>query len=146
MPVEAHHRRFVREAAKTAPVYDMELTEPAPLAVSAAVDGVATGTFSLNACGAGWAARTDFVLYGLGDITLFYASRNPALRLLSGLLALFDFIATGTFFRFVATSWRYALFFLYPLVTLFAIAAAAIVGGSAAGRVVSPSSLPVSIA
>ncbi len=30
MPVEAHHRRFVREAGKTAPVYDMTVSEPSP--------------------------------------------------------------------------------------------------------------------
>ena len=31
MPVEAHHRRFMREAQKTAPVYDIQLAETAPL-------------------------------------------------------------------------------------------------------------------
>lgn len=121
MPVEAHHRRFVREAGKTAPVYDMTVSEPSPLSVSAVEDGVAMGRFSLHAKGDDWAAHTDFVLYGLGDITLFYASRNPVVRLLSGLLALLDFIVSGTFFRFIMTSWRYALFFVYPLLVLAAI-------------------------
>ena len=121
MPVEAHHRRFTREAAKTAPVYDMTLTESQPLRVSSPNDEVATGEFSLHASGDGWTAKTDFVLYGLGDITLFYASRNPLRRLLSGIVSLLDFIVTGTFFRFVATSWRYALFFVYPLLICFAI-------------------------
>ncbi|MBZ9604099.1 hypothetical protein [Phyllobacterium chamaecytisi] len=121
MPVEAHHRRFTREAAKTAPVYDMSLTQSEPLRVSSTDGGIATGEFSLHTSGEGWSANTDFILYGLGDITLFYASRNPLRRLLSGIIALLDFILTGTFFRFVATSWRYALFFVYPLLICFVI-------------------------
>ncbi|RCW83141.1 hypothetical protein [Phyllobacterium bourgognense] len=121
MPVEAHHRRFTREAAKTAPVYDMSLTQSEPLHVSSTDGGIAMGEFSLQASGDGWSANTDFILYGLGDITLFYASRNPLRRLLSGIIALMDFILTGTFFRFVATSWRYALFFVYPLLICFVI-------------------------
>jgi hypothetical protein len=118
MPVEAHHRRFMREARKTAPVYDIQLDEAAPLNVSSAGDAVTTGQFSLISSGENWTTKTDFSLYGLGDITMFYASRNPLVRLLSGIVALLDFIVTGTFFRFVATSWRYALFFLYPVVLI----------------------------
>lgn len=141
MPVEAHHRRFVREATKTAPVYDMALTEPAPLVVSSVENGVATGHFTLDASGEGWSAHTDFILYGLGDITLFYASRNPLIRLVSGLLALLDFIVTGTFFRFVATSWRYALFFIYPILTVAGIVAASIAAGIVASRLLPWTSL-----
>ena len=96
MPVEAHHRRFMREAAKTAPVYDMSIDRdwlhsdvPSPM------HEVATGQFSLHTSGEDWSAKTDFILYGLGDITLFYASRNPLVRLLSGIVALLDFIVTG---------------------------------------------------
>jgi hypothetical protein len=125
MPVEAHHRRFIREAAKTAPVYDMSVTESEPLRLSSTDGAVATGEFSLHATGQGWSATTDFILYGLGDITLFYASRNPLRRLASGLLALVDFVATGAFVRFVTTSWRYALFFIYPLLICCVILAAA---------------------
>jgi hypothetical protein len=125
MPVEAHHRRFIREAAKTAPVYDMSVTESKPLRLSSTDGAVASGEFSLHATGQGWSATTDFILYGLGDITLFYASRNPLRRLASGLFSLVDFVATGTFFRFVTTSWRYALFFIYPLLICCVILAAA---------------------
>ncbi|MHC1548241.1 hypothetical protein [Phyllobacterium sp. K27] len=129
MPVEAHHRRFVREADKTAPVYDMTVTAPSPLSVNAAENGVAMGRFSLDTAGDGWSAHTDFVLYGLGDITLFYASRNPVTRLLSGLFALLDFIVSGTFLRFIMTSWRYALFFVYPLLVLAGIMIASVGAG-----------------
>lgn len=129
MPVEAHYRRFVREAGKTAPVYGMNFTEPSSVEITTAEAGVATGRFSLDTQGDDWSVRTDFVLYGLGDITLFYASRNPLTRLLSGLFALLDFIASGTFFRFVMTSWRYALFFVYPLLVLAGVAVASLSAG-----------------
>ncbi|QND53859.1 hypothetical protein HB779_19640 [Phyllobacterium sp. 628] len=132
MPVEAHHRRFMREATKTAPVYDMALREVGALKVASAGDAVSVGEFRLLAAGNNWSTQTDFVLYGLGDINLFYAARNPVTRVLSGILALIDFIITGTFFRFVTTSWRYALFFLYPLVIMAAIIGLAL----GAGRVV----------
>ncbi|MBA8880610.1 hypothetical protein [Phyllobacterium myrsinacearum] len=121
MPVEAHHRRFLREATKTAPVYDMALIEDGALKVSSTEDTVSIGEFRLKTAGTNWSAQTDFVLYGLGDINLFYASRNPFVRILSGIVALIDFIFTGTFFRFISTSWRYALFFLYPLVIMGSI-------------------------
>ncbi len=132
MPIEAHHRRFVREAEKTAPVYDMQLTEAAPLRVSLPDAAAPTGEFSLRSTGRDWSARTDFVLYGLGDITMFYASRHPVVRLLSGIIALLDFTVTGTFFRFVVTSWRYSLFFLYPLVLVGIVVAASFGVGSLA--------------
>jgi hypothetical protein len=131
MPVEAHHRRFVREARKTAPVYDIQIEETSPLSISVAEGAVSAGKFSLSSSGKDWSSGTDFILYGLGDITMSYAARNPLVRLLSGIAALFDFVLTGTFFRFVATSWRYALFFLYPLVLI----AAAIAASFGAGRV-----------
>ncbi|MEP7454453.1 hypothetical protein [Phyllobacterium sp. SB3] len=132
MPVEAHYRRFVREAGKTAPVYDMAPTEPSSLHVDTVDNGISVGRFSLDTKGDDWSAHTDFALYGLGDITLFYASRNPATRLLSGLFALLDFIISGTFFRFIITSWRYALFFIYPLLVIAGI----IVASASAGYLI----------
>lgn len=132
MPVEAHHRRFVREARKTAPVYDIQIEETSPLTISVAEGAVSAGKFSLSSSGKDWSSRTDFILYGLGDITMSYAARNPLVRLLSGIAALFDFVLTGTFFRFVATSWRYALFFLYPLVLIAAAIAASFAVGQLA--------------
>jgi hypothetical protein len=126
MPVAAHRARFVREAKKTAPVYGMRLeigeTSYEAGAVSAAV-------FPVAAVGEGWSTETEVVVYGLADLSDVYAMRNPLARMATGLVALGDFVLTGTFFRFVATSWRYCLFFAYPLVLLAgAVAIAAAVG------------------
>ena len=126
LPVEAHCARFIREAKRTAGVYGMGLSMSEPAYSEA---GLRTGTIEVDASGEGWHTETEVVLYGLGDLNAVYAERNPVIRLLTGLGALADFILTGTFFRFVWTSWRYSLFFLYPLVTLAGVLAiAAIVG------------------
>ena len=117
IPVEAHCARFVREAKKNAPVFDMkvETSEPA-----FAREGVSTAGFTVHASGEDWRTDTEIVLYGLDDLNDAYAERGGVLRTLAGLAALADFVVTGTFFRFVRTSWRYGLFFLYPVALLLA--------------------------
>jgi hypothetical protein len=117
IPVEAHCARFIREAKKNAPVFDMEIAASEPVF---AKENVSTAAFAVHASGAGWQTDTDIVLYGLGDLNDAYAERGALLRTLSGLAALADFVVTGTFFRFVATSWRYGLFFLYPVALFLA--------------------------
>jgi hypothetical protein len=117
IPVEAHCARFIREAKKNAPVFDMKIGTSEP---AFARDGISTAGFTAHASGEGWQTDTEIVLYGLGDLNDAYAERGAVLRTLSGLAALADFVATGTFFRFVGTSWRYGLFFLYPIILLLA--------------------------
>jgi hypothetical protein len=117
IPVEAHCARFIREAKKNAPVFDMKIGTSEPAFVR---DGISTAGFTAHASGEGWQTDTEIVLYGLGDLNDAYAERGAVLRTLSGLAALADFVATGTFFRFVRTSWRYGLFFLYPVILLLA--------------------------
>ncbi len=117
IPVEAHCARFIREAKKNAPVFDMEVETGEPVF---AREGISTAGFTTHASGEGWRTDTEIVLYGLDDLNDAYAERGGVLRTLAGLAALADFVATGTFFRFVRTSWRYGLFFLYPVALLFA--------------------------
>lgn len=137
MPVEAHCRRFIREARKSAPVHGFFLPDDIPLRVE---DD--TGSFEMTATGEGWKTVTRIVVYGLGNAPARYASRNPAARIAGGIFGLADFVLTGTVLRFAATSWRYVLFFAYPLVLAglvplgawlaFALAAAAGAGWAAA--------------
>lgn len=120
MPVEAHCRRFLREAARTAPVYSATFdsaaaeTEPDPAA------GVPTGRLAIVASGPGWSTRTQVIIYGLGEINEGYAQANPVVRIARGLFALADFVATGTFFRYLATGVRYGLFFVFPILVMLA--------------------------
>jgi hypothetical protein len=123
IPVEAHCARFIREARRNAPVFDMKIANSDP---AFAKDTVSTGVFAIDASGAGWRTGTEVVVYGLGDLNDAYAERGAVLRTVSGLVALADFAVTGTFFRFVATSWRYGLFFLYPVALFLAALVAGI--------------------
>ena len=117
IPVEAHCARFIREAKKNAPVYDMAIETSE---IVFAREGTSTAAFTVHASGEDWRTDTEIVLYGLGDLNEAYARRGGVLRTLAGLAALADFMVTGTFFRFVRTSWRYGFFFLYPVVLLLA--------------------------
>jgi hypothetical protein len=47
-------------------------------------------------------------------------------------MAVADFVATGTFFRYVSISWRYGLFFIFPLLVLVGAGLAAWIGYLAA--------------
>lgn len=126
MPVEAHMQRFTREAQKNAPVYGMRCTIGIPVFQDAAADRPTTGEVDVAAEGDGWRTRSAVVVYGLGDLNALYAGRPRVVRLMRGLGALGAFVLTGTVFRFAVTSWRYVLFFLYPvLLTLVMLALAA---------------------
>jgi len=128
IPVEAHCRRFQREAAKTAPVYGMTVEQSAVTVEPHPEAGIPTGTFTVRASGEGWSTRSDIVIYGLGEINESYAAANPALRIVRGIVALVDFIVTGTFFRYLGTGIRYGLFFIFPLLVLIAAVLAAWLG------------------
>ncbi|MBX3579240.1 MAG: hypothetical protein KF723_18725 [Rhizobiaceae bacterium] len=127
LPVEAFARRFIREAGRTAPVYGMVIAMPDKAEATAIADGVTAAAFSADASGDGWRTVSEIVHYAIDDHS--YSRRSDIARLLTGLGALSDFVVTGTFFRFVRTSWRYGLFFAYPLlITLVLLAAALLVG------------------
>lgn len=68
--------------------------------------------------GAGDATHTDFVLLDYDDIVLTDGARPLAVRFARWLVAFVDYVATGTMFRFFAANWRFALYFLYPLLGL----------------------------
>ena len=55
-------------------------------------------------------------------------------RLYKAVVAYFDFIATGTMFRYVKANQRYAIFFLFPLLALVLFAAAGWLAARAADR------------
>ena len=64
---------------------------------------------------AGRATRTDFVLLDYDDIVLTDGARPLPVRFGRWLMAFLDYVFTGTMFRFFAANWRFALYFLYPM-------------------------------
>lgn len=116
MPAIAHAKRFVREARRTAPVYAMVLSDEVPISR----EGEVTARMVLP--GAGDAeTETELLVDSMDEIAASYATRGAMRRLATGYRALFDFAISGAASRFAATSWRYLIFFLYPLILPLAV-------------------------
>ena len=81
-----------------------------------------------EAWGPNWKTRITFEMLRWDDLILRDAQRGLLSRLGQSARALFDFVATGTFFRYVYANWKYALFFIFPFfyVALFALGGAGI--------------------
>jgi hypothetical protein len=107
---DTQRARFAYAARKTGTLWNASIDVGA---LTPAVAGCPE--FHVASRGAGWAAETDVVVCDWSDLIAEIERRNPVRRCLSGLWALASFILNGTFFRYVRTSWRYGLFFLYPL-------------------------------
>jgi hypothetical protein len=118
LPAEAHCRRFVREAAKSAPHYGMMFSTPPALTEPRSETAIGTGVLSVTATGAGWRTQSEIVVYELSELNEDYGERNVGWRFVRGFGAVGDFIVTGTFFRYLATGWRYGFFFIFPLLVL----------------------------
>lgn len=78
------------------------------------LQGQNIASMQLKTSGADWYTETEFRQYGTADIFDAYAARNVATRFATGLMAFLDFLLTGTFWRYVRTSWRFAIFFIWP--------------------------------
>lgn len=120
IPAVGHGRRFVREARRSAPIYGMSFPEEIPVSQEADVAVV-----RMAAEGPAGRTETELLIDSLDAIAQAYAARGPLRRIASGYAALFDFARTGTALRFARTSWRYLIFYLFPLlVPLLALAIA----------------------
>lgn len=62
--------------------------------------------------------ETEITFLSFDDIVKHDGARPFVVRLFAYLVAFFDYIASGTMFRFFATNWRFALYFLYPCAML----------------------------
>lgn len=138
----AHHHRFAREIRRfektwsvNAAVGDLTMREGSPVA-----------SWAVTVAGPDFRTETDVRLLRWDDIIAEDMERPMAARLPLYLAAAGDILLTGTFFRYTAAYWRYALFAGYPLVLLLGIVAlawlacwlwtaAGLPGGAAGGAV-----------
>jgi len=79
-------------------------------------EGQNIASMQIETSGANWQIETEFCQYGIADIFDAYASRNVATRFATGLMAFLDILLTGTFWRYLRTSWRFCIFFMWPFV------------------------------
>src|SRR5579872_6961238 len=76
----------------------------------------------LEAWGPNWKTDTTFEMLRWDDLIRRDSGVGLVPRLVQSLKALFNFILTGTLFRYAVASWKYALFFVFPYCCLLLIA------------------------
>ncbi|MGY4622746.1 hypothetical protein ACVWY3_000502 [Bradyrhizobium sp. USDA 4486] len=125
-PITAHvsaQRRFVREIAR------FQRTWSVKAAVDGSHDTADQIQWNVTTRGPGWLVETDYRLVRWHDVIEAFGRRSTGARISVGILAFLDFVWAGTLWRYLQTNWRYALFFLYPLVTFGLLVAAAFLIG-----------------
>jgi hypothetical protein len=85
-----------------------------------------SATWHVATAGPNWNTETTYEMLRWDDLILGDHARSMPSRLAAAMVTLVDWIATGTLFRFVGSSWKYAGFFLFPYlwVTGFALCGA----------------------
>jgi hypothetical protein len=121
---EEQRARFAYAAAKTGPLWSSSFyvgpLTPGPQGCL---------QFNVIGRGAGWSAQTDVVVCDWSDLLANAGGENVVKRILLGVWALTSFALNGTLFRYVRTSWRYGLFFLYPgLLTVISLSPLLLIG------------------
>jgi hypothetical protein len=115
----SQHRRFVRQLAILKRTWNVD-------AAASALEGDATRAWwQVSARGANWQVDAVHELLPWDDIIRGDLAGPLPARLLNAARAYFDFIATGTMFRYIMANPRYAGFFLFPLLQLALFAAVA---------------------
>jgi len=116
-PPSAVFKRFARELKR------FELTWGVRTTVSELIVGRDVATWRISTSGSNWHTETEMNIVRWDDVIAGSGERSAWSRLLSGTAAFCDFLFAGALVGYLRTSWRYALFFIYPLLILFFIAA-----------------------
>ncbi|GIQ78969.1 hypothetical protein [Bradyrhizobium sp. RD5-C2] len=77
---------------------------------------------NVEAWGPNWKTSITFEMLRWDDLIRCDSKVGLVPRLVQSVRALFDFIITGTLFRYAIASWKYALFFVFPYCCLLLIA------------------------
>ncbi|MEY9143723.1 hypothetical protein [Bradyrhizobium elkanii] len=77
---------------------------------------------NLEAWGPNWKTYVTFEMLRWDDLIRCDSGVGLVPRLVQSVKALFDFIVTGTLFKYAIASWKYALFFIFPYCCLLLIA------------------------
>jgi hypothetical protein len=77
----------------------------------------------IDSAGPNWQVRTQLVLFDWSDLVIADLAKPRWKVLLCGLVAIFDFLWSGTAVGYLRTNWRYLLFYVYPILLLSLLAA-----------------------
>ncbi len=127
LDAQAHHRRFVRAAEMTGRVWGRHIQ------ATALSNADSLSAFTLITSQDGASTETKLVICDLAPVMQAIAARSFFHRMALGLYALGSFMLNGTLLTYLRTSWRYGLFFLYPLFMLAAILLAGLFSGDLIG-------------
>lgn len=127
MRPDRYHRRFERELRRFERTWNVSASLSPP-ALSA--DGL-VASWHITTRGPNWQVETEFRLLRWDDLVAADRARPGWKRLLRGLTALADFVASGAALAYFRVNWRYGLFFVAPIVVMASFAALAL--GLAAG-------------
>lgn len=121
---DGHHRRFVRGLATFSRTWNVTVaaSDLAPSSQHAAA------SWTVSTVGINWGVEATYRPLVWDDIVLADQEKPMLWRLARFGLALFDFMRTGTVFRYFGASWKYGSFFFFPLfyLILFALTAATV--------------------
>jgi pimeloyl-ACP methyl ester carboxylesterase len=95
-----------------------------------------------RASGPNWATDVTFEILRWDDLVARDVERSTASRILNALRTLFDFMATGTLFRYLRASPKYTGFFMFPYVAPAALAAPGVMIAFALCRLLRFTGLP----
>lgn len=109
LDAEAHYRRFARAAEMTGSVWGNHI------GISTLNQDMSLSTFTTTSVEDDAATVTKVVIGDLAPLMRLIASRSYFSRIAFGFVALASFVVNGTLLAYFRTSWRYGLFFLYPL-------------------------------
>lgn len=126
LDAQAHYQRFARASEMTGRVWSRNI------GISALHTDDTLSSFTTTSTEGDALTVTKIVIGDLAPVMDLIASRSYLRRMALGFVAIGSFVANGTLLAYFRTSWRYGLFFLYPLF----LAAAAVITGYSFGRAV----------
>jgi pimeloyl-ACP methyl ester carboxylesterase len=111
-------RRIDREMARFSTCWSIDARMGEPVSAPGGIAASAPIAYH----GADGDCSCELTFLSFDDLVKRDGSRPFILRLWVYLVSFLDYVVSGTMFRFFATNWRFALYFLYPFVALSAFA------------------------
>jgi hypothetical protein len=118
---DTHYRRFAGELETFKRTWNVEAT----LSAMERFDTQPSVSWMTSAHASDWHLDAVHEVLLWGDIVQEEMARPLARRLIDATVAYFGFIATGAVLRFAKANWRYAAFFLFPLIVVALFAGSA---------------------
>ncbi|MDB5632359.1 MAG: hypothetical protein JWR49_1214 [Tardiphaga sp.] len=115
--------RFRRSLSSFQKTWNVSASAPGP-----AGSNQVSSSWQAETSGPNWTTKTSYEMLRWDDLILQDHARGMLSRLGASMVTLGDWIVTGTLFRFMRSSWKYAGFFLFPYlwVTAFALLGAGV--------------------